>query len=170
MNNQTRSRVQNRWLPPPNNFYKVNCNANLKQGYWDLGAIVRDNQGASIAAATWRIKGGSDAMEAETTALMYAVTFAKELCLRRVCMESDCESLIKEMKNSHNHRTVWGKCIRRIRSSLSQFEEVVFSHIRRENNQVAHVLARLVHRFRNNYWIEDVPMEVQNHLYFDIHN
>lgn len=30
--------IRDRWLPPPNDFYKANCNANLEQeGYWGSG-------------------------------------------------------------------------------------------------------------------------------------
>jgi len=73
------------WVPPPACFYKINCDASLANpGEWGIGIIARDEMGRTIAAATSRLPGDSNALEAEAHTLFQTVAFAKDLCLRRV--------------------------------------------------------------------------------------
>jgi hypothetical protein len=51
---------------PTQDFYKVNCDANLtSDGVWGIGTTIRNETGALMAAATWTVQGFYDAATTE---------------------------------------------------------------------------------------------------------
>lgn len=97
-NIQIRTTSQARWCPPLANYYKINCDANLKiDGFWGLSAVARDKHGEIVAAATWRERGEQIIVEAEAKTMLNATNFASDCCLCRVIIKSDCEVKVKRV-------------------------------------------------------------------------
>lgn len=122
-------------------------------GWWGLGAIVRNEQGLVMAAATWRIPGIEDALTAKAYALLLTLRLAIECGFRSLTFEVDSEK-VSRLVNSEKQED---------RSYLGQ----IIGAIR---NKLAHALAHLAHSNPDRIWIEEVPPEVVEVYYRDILN
>ena len=91
--------ASSKWRRPEPGFVKANGDANLQHaGSWGIGAIIRDEEGLVMAAATWKITDGEDTLMAEAFSLLSTMRLAKDCGFRRVCFESDNERLIRLIK------------------------------------------------------------------------
>uniref|UniRef100_A0ACD6AT50 Uncharacterized protein n=1 Tax=Avena sativa TaxID=4498 RepID=A0ACD6AT50_AVESA len=80
------------WQPPPTDFVKINVDAafNISSNSGGWGCICRDEEAVVRFAAAGRIANASDALHAETFALLKAVEVADDLGVGRVVFETDC--------------------------------------------------------------------------------
>lgn len=66
------------WTKPPAGLFKANSDTNLQiLDSWCLGAIIRDEAGLVLAAATWTTQGCDDVLLAET----YGLLVTMRLCI-----------------------------------------------------------------------------------------
>lgn len=174
-NNSTACTTHNnstKWRRPETGFVKANGDANLKYaGSWGIGAIIRDEEGLVMAAATWKVNGGEDTLMAEAHALISTMRLAKDCGFRRVYFESDNKRLISLIKEEQlkteekRNRSYTGQMIKEIWKLQLSFDKCNFMFTHRSGNKVADQLAHLAHEKPNMVWIEEVPIEA-NTLYF----
>jgi hypothetical protein len=167
MNQRTRATNQNqhmhvqqrnqKWRKPRQGEIKGNCDANLTiEGFWGLGAMFRDENGQTLASATWLIPGFSDPLTAEACALYNMTRLAAECCFTNVVLESDCAKVIMQVNElQESHRSYTGNFVRGINRMRGCFQSCSFAHIDRRANKVAHRLASLAHEAHNRVWIEE---------------
>ncbi|XLR51626.1 hypothetical protein S83_002298 [Arachis hypogaea] len=68
-----------RCLPPPQNVLKLNVDAAIShRGDGGAGAVVRDEEGHILMAATWRLEAPVSVKEAEARALMLGSELASQ--------------------------------------------------------------------------------------------
>jgi hypothetical protein len=146
-----------KWRKPRQGEIKGNCDANLTiEGFWGLGAIFRDEDGQTLASATWLVPGFSDPLTAEACALYNMTRLAAECCFTRVAFESDCAKVIMQVNDlQSSHRSYASNFVRSINGMRDRFQACSFSHIDRRANKVAHRLASLAHEAHNCIWIEE---------------
>jgi hypothetical protein len=151
------SNANKRWTRPNNGVIKVNCDANLTiEGSWGLGAIYRDSEGATLAAATWVVPGSKDPTLAETCALYKAILLALDCGFYDVDCESDNATVISFVNNvSSSPRSYVGNFVQGILCNRVRFRRIAFRPISRKANTVAHSLAGLAHIEPNRVWIEN---------------
>jgi hypothetical protein len=159
-NNNTRNHRNNhqsKWRKPSSGVIKANSDANLSiDGWWGLGAILRDELGEILASATWRIPGFNDPTTAEACALYFTTILAIECCFLNVDFEVDCSTVSDAVNTSSpNPRSYFGNYIRGIQRNKVLFQSCTFSQISRKANSVAHGLAHLAHTVPNCIWMED---------------
>jgi hypothetical protein len=156
-NHNYRHNLHTTWRKPRAGKIKANSDANLSiDGWWGLGAILRDELGEILASATWRILGFNDPATAEACALYFTTILAIECCFLNVDFEVDCSTVSDAVNTSSpNPRSYFGNYIRGIQRNKVLFQSCTFSQISRKANSVAHGLAHLAHTVPNCIWMED---------------
>jgi hypothetical protein len=106
------------------------------------GVVAHDWDGNIIQTA-WRIPShcGSP-LEAEAEACLDEVRLASEWVHQPVQFEADYLSLVKAIKGGGGDWAPWGGIISKIISTSNLLLACKFDHVRREANEVAHILAR----------------------------
>ena len=80
-----------RWVPPSYPWFKINTDAALFNDLRTvgIGAIIRDQEGAVIAALSQHMHPPLGPLEAEAKSLDVAVSFAWDIGIRDVIFETD---------------------------------------------------------------------------------
>jgi len=161
--NVTRSDpTRRKWLKPDLPYLKVNSDASLKNcGTWGLGAIIRNENGLSMAAATWNLDGFDDVATTEAAAILHTMKLARDCGFRNMIFESDSEVVVRLLqREDRNHRSYLGLMVREMLCLRNDFDSCCFSFSHRSTNGLTHSLAQLAHSAPNKVWIEDVPQAI----------
>ncbi|AET05111.1 hypothetical protein MTR_8g101620 [Medicago truncatula] len=135
------------WTKPPAGLFKANSDANLQiPDSWCLGAIIRDEAGLVLAAATWTTQGCDDVLLAETYGLLVTM---------RLCIDRD----------ENSGRSYLGLVIKEIHFLQSFFDTCQFSFTHRNGNKTPHCVAQLAQSDPGLVWLEEVPISI-NEVYF----
>lgn len=158
------------WSKPPENMLKANCDANLQtQGHWGLGAIVRNDSGLVMAAATWSLDGSDDPLMTEAFALLTTMRLAIDCGFRKIIFEGDNERVILMARNGKLHnKTYLGSIIEEIQSLQRAFDICNFNFSHKSSNKVTHKLAQMAHSEQNHVWLEEVPNTILDVYFHDL--
>ena len=89
-----------------------------------------------------------------------ALVFAKELGFDRVIVEGDSTNTITSINGGHMDYSTLGHVLMDIKCLFSSFSYISVKHINREDNCVAHKLARQAARYPFLVWMESVPPDI----------
>ena len=104
----------------------------------------------------------------EATAAGWALAFALEIRVKRTVLEGDSLNVIKCLMEEERLLVPMGLLIEDAKSLSHCFDELLYSHTKRECNALAHNLARYaVSTLNFVVWIENVPSQFQNALQAD---
>lgn len=161
-----------KWRKPKLGFVKANSDANMKVlGHWGLGAIIRNEKGLVMAAATWLSPGSDDLLLAEAYALFRTMVLARDCGFQRIIFESDSKLLVHKVKDERIHnRSYLGYLIEEIRRQQCLFATCSFNFTHRSGNKVAHHMAQLAHEKPNEVWIEEMHVAINNMYFHDLMN
>ncbi|GLU03679.1 hypothetical protein SLE2022_208660 [Rubroshorea leprosula] len=166
-------RSETRWRPLEAGFIKINVDGaiSVQNGAYGMGAVARNHQGEVLAAMACKGQGAVAAEIAEACSLRMALQWAHDLTFRKVFLETDCVSLVTAINNEFlSTNSSLGAVLLDCRVLMTSFMHCQVNHIRREGNAVAHELAkRALHAEANEYWIEEVPIDIA-HLVTGDHN
>jgi ribonuclease HI len=109
-----------------------------------IGIIARDDAGKFLNACSMKKQMSVRPVVAEAIAACYAMLFAKEKGYRHVCFKGDALSIVKEVNNTYPCESSHGHFVEDVKIGLLSFESSRFSHVKREANMAAHVLAKQV--------------------------
>ncbi|KAK9290017.1 hypothetical protein L1049_008180 [Liquidambar formosana] len=131
-----------RWKPQTVGIYKVNFDGALfaNKKSVGLGVEVRDVEGQPIAAASKQMDGVFPPTQVEAMAMHFAMDFVADLGLKVVIMEGDNLDVVNSINSGENDHSLVGLIIEDIQCKVNLFESVVFSHIGRIGNSMAHGL------------------------------
>lgn len=87
--------------------------------------------------------------------------------LQDVVIESDCQSVINRLSKHSIYLAELDAILHNILSSCVCFKSIVWSHVRREGNCVAHHLARLFPFRVEQIWENHYPQEVALYVLID---
>ncbi|XP_050213893.1 uncharacterized protein LOC126665213 [Mercurialis annua] len=132
------------WLPPPTGFHKVNFDGaiDMNSKIGAIGFVVSDCAGNIILAGARRFPGIVVPITIEALALR---TSMEEVLLpgyKDIICEGDCQILINAVNSSSSDDRDAGVVLEDILSLIFHFSEIRFSYVNRENNWVAHMVAR----------------------------
>ena len=97
-----------------------------------------------------------------------ALSFALEVGVKRAILEGDSLSVIKGLMEKERMLVPLGLLIEDAKRLSHSFDELRYSHTKRECNAVAHNLARYVVSIPDFLvWMEEVPSQFQNGLQAD---
>ncbi|MBA0844862.1 hypothetical protein Goarm_022736 [Gossypium armourianum] len=78
---------------------------------------------------------------AEARACLKAVSFAKELGFRDVCVEGDTFTIIKKLESVNEDRSIIGTIVQEIRQKIHRFRRFQVGFVTRGANATVHGLA-----------------------------
>ena len=102
------------------------------------------------------------ALEAEAMAAATTLSFATQLGFHRGILESDSLVLVSAMIKNSTYLSTDGLLLDDIRFYTSFFNQLLYSHVKREGNKIAHKLAKHALCISNFLvWMEDVPPPIR---------
>ncbi|XP_038701865.1 uncharacterized protein LOC119998594 [Tripterygium wilfordii] len=143
------------------NFDEAVC-SDLNRSGFDY--IIRDDQGFPLAACSNVRLVALSPLMAEALSALLALQFAKDLGFQAIQLEGDALTIIDALhpQSPFDNLSNWGVIVLDIISLLGLFFQWKVSHVKRDLNEAAHLLAQkgiLVGSFLS--WIEEVPPEVE---------
>jgi hypothetical protein len=132
-----------RWVVPQGGWVKVNTDA----GFCPLsvrastGVVIRDDTGKVFLTA-WKSLGHcASPEEAEAEAYLQGVRLVAEWVGKPMYAELDCLSLVRVVQVEHEARSTWAGVIYEIKRVGNLLPDCRYTHVCREANMVAHMLA-----------------------------
>ncbi|XP_031122570.1 uncharacterized protein LOC116025477 [Ipomoea triloba] len=150
--------VQDAWTKPAAGLLKLNVDASVQRdtNHAGLGWIIRDDHGMFVAAQSVMFAGIFSPREAEALAVREALSWLKTHGWDGVVVETDAELLITSLHRPN--LSPFGLLLEDISLLLSSFHNIVFRHIRRSANSVAHLLARYAFSYSTSMaWFDSGP-------------
>ena len=140
---RARTNPRVRWSPLGLNAVKVNFDGAMFKESNEAGIeiVVRNQDGRVMAAMAKKIHHPTSVEILEFLAARRAVLFASELGFLQIIFEGDLEVTIRALQEENSAISSVGHIIKDIMSILGSFVTHTFSHVRRQGNTVAHVLA-----------------------------
>ncbi|XP_075663560.1 uncharacterized protein LOC142633167 [Castanea sativa] len=168
---QRTHRTKTRWRPPPSEFFKINFDGAVfphakKLG---IGIVIRDYQGQVIASCSKLVNQELCSDDIEVKVASWAMAFALEVGVKRAVLEGDSLTVIRGLVEEENLLVPLGLLIKDAQQLSQRFEELLYSHVKRECNNLAHNLAR--HAAGIPYflvWMEDIPPQFHDVLQADL--
>jgi hypothetical protein len=76
-------------------------------------------------------------------AMLVGLNFTKDLLFQNLNLESDLANVIEALKDVNMHHSYLGAIAAENQNIQHNFNNINFSHVRRETNQVAHCLTNM---------------------------
>ncbi|XP_021770427.1 uncharacterized protein LOC110734567 [Chenopodium quinoa] len=131
-----------RWVCPPTGMFKLNVDAHVAGGgNARLGVVIRDEAGTIALTATKRVVA-SDVATLEARAVRFGMNVALRFNFGCLWVESDSLIVINSVEANRGGITPLCLVITDILKIRVLFNVCVFSHVKRNGNSVAHLVAR----------------------------
>ena len=103
----------------------------------------------------------------DAMAVLSGFELAIQLGYSKVSIEGDSLTVIKLLEEDRMVLSPIGVIIHDIKSKLDDSRQVVFSHVKREANCVAHMLTRLACSYDDCLWLDKVPIAISSQIVLD---
>ena len=138
------TRVRKRWTPPlvdlvKINFYGVTCSSANKSG---LGVVIRDSMGQVLASCSKVVNQTHSSSEVEAMVAGLVLSFAAKLGVKNVILEGDSLLVMKALTEFEISMSHIGPLINDAKYYSNKFEKLLYSHVTRDCNSIAHSLAK----------------------------
>jgi ribosomal protein L32 len=156
------NRMTEAWTPPEEGWIKINVDGVFTlQGEASLGVVIRNALGVVLLSAWQAICNAASAEEVKLLACKEGLLRAAEF-QKPAMLESDCLTAIKSLANQRGHRSAFVFLLKESIRASSSLPSIVFKHVKREKNCVAHELAQLARRLNHTVvWRNRVPACVE---------
>ena len=168
---QASHHLEANWSPPNYPLYKINVDGAVfsSQKAAGIGVIVRDYEGNFIARLSKKIHAPLGAIEVEAKALEAGIFFEKEVGIREFILEGDSAVTIQALKEVSHAPSSIASMIYGSLIECHEFRNVVFSHVRQQDNKTTHLLAKHALGVVDfSAWIEELPYFLEQALNHDI--
>nr|POF12608.1 hypothetical protein CFP56_25070 [Quercus suber] len=159
------------WLCPQDGWVKANFDGAVFSEFNQsgVGVVIRDKNGAVLASCSEKILHAYKPDEVEALAALKAASLARDLGFQNVILEGDSLCLIKALKSAEDSLSPIGLLVDDVKWVGRSFEQLVYSHVKRNGNSAAHSLAKNVLRIPDSQvWMEDVPSHITSILDLDV--
>ena len=163
--------LQQRWVPPPANFDKINFDGAVfsKENFSGVRAVIRDENGLVLGSCTKHLPQAYNVVEVEALAAATTLALAEDLGMTRVILEGDSLVVIKALREEEQFLSPIGLLLEDVRMLSLSFQKLLYSHTKREDNSVAHSLARYTDSIPDFLvWMEDVPPCIRSFVQADL--
>ena len=134
-----------------------------------LGIIIRDDEGRMEEALSKKIYALLGAMEAEAKAFEVGLLFAKHIGIQEFILEGDSLIVHHALYETSLPPSSVEPIIMGMHALSKDFCHVDYSHIRRQDNRPAHLLAKYVLGIVDfTMWIEENPYFLEQALIHDV--
>ena len=107
-----------------------------------VGVIIRDVNGLVVAAKCKKFHAPLGPLKVEAKAFEFGLHFAKDVRLHEFILEGDSLNVVRALQGLSPPSVSVMSIIYGIQSSCNDVRKVVFSHICRQENRPAHILAK----------------------------
>jgi ribonuclease HI len=152
--------IETRWHKPHIGRYKCNIDASFSVQHNKVGIemCIRDDQGQFVLAKTEWMSPIADTDIGEALGLLSALNWFHVLQLENVDFELDSKNVVTSFHSKRNNVSGLGDIIRDcVRLHKTYFRNSNVEFIRRQPNEVAHVLARVVTSTASFHIFIDIP-------------
>ncbi|XP_075655242.1 uncharacterized protein LOC142625480 [Castanea sativa] len=152
------------WKAPPEPAFKLNIDAAIfkELNCSGVGAIIRNGKGEVMAALSAKGPPVEDSEEAETLACRRAVEFAVDIGFSELVIEGDNAAVMTSLSSPGPNMSRLGHIVHDIQWMATGFRWVYVSHVNRDANSVAHLLARYAKNVtKDMIWMEDTPHQLK---------
>ena len=131
------------WSPPSKNLVKINFDGALfgESDGVGIGVVIFNSEGEVMVALSEKIVTPQAAELVEILAARHAMLFSSETGFHNSVFEGDSSTVIKLLQDRIVSYSQGGHILKDIMSHLNSFQSCSFSHVGRQGNVVAHVLA-----------------------------
>ncbi|XP_050249443.1 uncharacterized protein LOC126696773 [Quercus robur] len=138
------SAAKKNWVPPTGLNYKENVDGAVfsAQKTAGVGVVIRDNECHFIAGLSKKLNLPLGAIETEATTVEVGITFAGEIGIRDFVLEGDSLIMIQALSDSALAPSSVASLVYGIAVAAYDFRSVKFSHVCRNGNILAHLLAK----------------------------
>ncbi|KAL0003498.1 hypothetical protein SO802_017279 [Lithocarpus litseifolius] len=160
-----------KWSPPPRTRYKINVDGAVfkTQKSAGVGVLIRDEHGQIVAALSQKINAPLGALEVEAKAVEIALQFARDVSISDFIMEGDSLVIYNALCGHSPPPSSVASVISGALVFCGVFQQVDFSHIRRQGNKPAHLLAKHVLGIVDYVaWLEESPCFLTQALTHDV--
>ena len=148
------------------NFVGATFKTEKKSG---IGVVIQDDQGVVLASLSKLLPQNHNPLKIEMLVASTAVQFASELGFSNIALEGDSHVLMQAIIHDRPFLSLDGLLIDDLRFNARCFNQLHYSHIRRECNMVAHRLSRYtLNVLEFVVWMEDVPPQIVSSVLADI--
>ena len=133
-----------RWLCLQDGWVKTSFNRAVcsDSNQSRVGVVIWDNNSVMLASCSEKLHQAYKPDEVEALAALKAVSLARDLGFRNVILEGDSLDMIKALKSAEDSLYPTGLLVDDVKRVASSFERLVYSHVKRNDNRVAHSLAK----------------------------
>ena len=160
-----------KWKAPSLDQYEINVDGAVfkKQCMAGVGISIRDVEGQLIGACSRKLEAPLRAIKAEAKAVELGLLFARDLSIQDFTLKSDSLTLINALQDlSPPPSSVAALVFSSVAMSHS-FRCVDFSHVGRNGNRPAHLLARHALGIADlSIWVEKIPCFLEQALNQDV--
>ena len=162
---------EKRWRPPSVELVKINFDGAVfaNENESGIGVVIRNDEGLVLASCAKKIPVAYSECEIETMAATTALSFTSDIDIKRAILKGDSLAVIKALREDASSLSPFGLLIDDVKSLANSFDELSYSHTKREGNQVAHGLtkyAKIILDFV--VWMENVPPQLFSVLQADL--
>jgi hypothetical protein len=136
-----------RWQKPLEGRFKCNIDASFSRrlNRIGIGMCIRDDSGTFVLAKTEWISPLCDVHVGEALGLLSALEWVHELQLGPIDFELDAKRVVDRFLSTNNDVTEFGSIINNCRTLFGlYYENSSVEFVRRQANEVAHVLSKAV--------------------------
>ncbi|XP_021732105.1 uncharacterized protein LOC110698909 [Chenopodium quinoa] len=156
------------WLPPPHDFVKINTDASItNEGWVGLGVVARNDEGSVLFAASRRIRAWWSVEIAEAKAIVWALSLGVKFGITNAIIESDCQVIVTRLSKEMVHNTDLDMVLGDAMMQGARYSSLQWSHVRREENVVAHNLANFIPLDLEQTWVNCVPPTISPYVTMD---
>ena len=160
-----------KWTPPREGWFKINVDGAIlsKQKNAGIGVLIRDELGRVEAALSKKVDAPLGAVEVEAKALKAGLMFARDEGLQNVVLEGDSLVLINALCGTASPPASVEPIVMDVLDLCRDFRSIAFSHVRRQRNEPAHLLAKYASSVADFIsWIEEDPCCIKQALFQDV--
>ena len=162
-----------RWSLPPAPSLKFNVDGAIfvELHSMGVGVIERDWNGRFVVAMCKQIHAPLRPLEAESKAVEVGLQFAKQLGVFDFIIKGDSLIVSRALSQSSSVPASIDVVIMGITSAALEFHNVYFSHVKRNANTLAHLLAKYAKGIVHQYiWIENCPSFLELAILHDVNS
>ncbi|RLN04846.1 hypothetical protein C2845_PM13G07950 [Panicum miliaceum] len=166
-----KDRSKQAWNPPDEGWIKVNVDAAYVEasGEAGIGVAIRDHRGSVLLSEWKKVFDAGSAEEIEAQACREGLVLAAEWTPDSTILESDCSTVARYLANPKIQRTAACYVIREAVEISRSLPRIVFRHIGRASNTLAHKLAQLARRLNHSaVWRNRCPASVEHLVAQDV--
>ena len=148
------------WRPPAREQYKVNVDGAVfkQRKKAGIGFVIRDDNGVVIAALSKIVNAPLGAAEIEAKAMEAGVLFARDVGIREAVFEGDLLVICKALQGEGEAPSSTYNVLAVTLEQTSSFRNFYCSHVKRQGNVPAHLLAQYAKEVENYVvWLEECP-------------